>query len=375
MLYKGRELDPVAVWGEWVDMPSGLGDPLPTFLPKLKCPNPNHDTSKRHFQINTRRPYVHCFAHCGISGSYEHALCMLLGIYAERGVTEEDVELAKTDRKLNEHGPVVLARARVAASHKEARKYLLKHTRVSLGKPATAYAGLGTRKTVTRDSEIVKDEKALDGGQFQFLPKEARAYLDRRGIEAAARGKWQLGYDEEAERLVIPALDHRGVFQFLIRREITGSSSLKYLYTDGAIKTSLLFGACYMDRERVRSEGIVLVEGSLDVIRMHQIGQRTTLGILGTGISKKQVRLLDKFGPKRIYLFFDKDGAGVTNIQSARERITKTPLFVVRYPKHRSDPAEMTREEVERAMSRAISVSEFFRKARIASPTKKGTYA
>lgn len=344
MIFQGRELDVLSLWGELCDMPNSIPEPLPMFLDKTICPNPEHDTHKRHFQINTAKPFVHCFARCGISGSYEHAVATIMGLRKDDG----ELDL------------------------KAARRHIMRHTRTSLGKKiVSAYTGRGTRKTFSPDDPVARDERALKGGAFQFLPKEARAYLDARGIDTSTRGKWELGWHEAEERLVIPAYDERGNFRFLIKRQVKGGGSLKYLYTEGAIKTSILFGACYLDENAVASDGLVLVEGSIDTIRLHQIGVRNAVGILGSGLSKKQVRLIDKFNPRRVFLFFDKDSAGVDNIRDAKTKLTRLPLFVVRFPKHRSDPAEMTREEVERALKRAIPVHEFFSKSRNATRHKE----
>jgi 5S rRNA maturation endonuclease (ribonuclease M5) len=344
MHFRGRNLDVLSLWNELgVDVPDIPSDSMPTFLPLVVCPNPDHDTYKRHFQINTRQPYVHCFARCGISGSYERAVAIILGLNTAKGEPDE----------------------------KAARRVILRHSRTALRGTASAYEGRGTRKSFDSESAVALDEKHLNAGDWQYLPKRARAYLDARGIDAASRGKWQLGFDEEAGRLVIPAFDGRGAFRFIIRRQLDGGGNFKYLYTTGAVKSSILFGANYLDMEAVRSDGLILVEGSLDVIRMHQLGFSNTAGILGTGISTKQVRLVCQLEPRRIYDFFDKDIAGVGNIESTRERLTKFPIFVMRYPRHRSDPAEMTREEVKRSIQRALPVHQFYKRARSQRVTKE----
>jgi DNA primase len=338
MLFRGRNLDVLSLWNELgVDVPDLPDNSLPTFLPLVVCPNPDHDTFKKHFQVNTRQPYVHCFTRCGISGTYEHAVQVILGLPNE----------------------------------KEARKVILKHTGVALKGSASAFEGRGTRKAFDADSHVAQDEKRLNAGDYQYLPKRARDYLDSRGIEAASRGKWQLGYDEDTGRLVIPAFDERGAFRFIIRRQLDGGGSFKYLYTKGVLKTSILFGACYLDMEAVRNDGLILVEGSLDVIRMHQLGFRNCAGILGTGISRKQVRLVCQLEPRRIIDFFDKDVAGVANIEATRDQLTKFPIFVMRYPKHRGDPAEMTGEEVRRSIQRALPISQFYKRARNQQVTKE----
>jgi Toprim domain len=360
MRYRGREVDVLALWGKFVDLPPNIGDPLPTYLPKVRCPNPAHDTTKHHFQINTRKPWVHCFAKCGISGSYERAIAIIEGLTDKKGQPDER------------------AGARV----------VLRHSRAALVREVSPDARRGVRKIQPSEASeaVERDRRALEGGQFTWLPSTARAYLADRGIDSSSRGKWQIGWDEDEERLVIPALDHRGHFSFLIRHRIDGNDYMKYLYTDGAIKTSLLFGACYIDREQLDSSGLVLCEGPLDVIRLHQLGVANAVAILGTGLSAKQVRIVDKFSPKRVYLFFDKDVSGVANIESAAkgERIAgtsawkhrgirKCPLYVCLFPKHRGDPAEMTREEVERSLKRALPIAQFYRKARGVKLTRKVT--
>jgi len=339
MIYDGRYIDVLALWGEFVDLPDHIEDPLPTYLPKVRCPNPDHDTHKAHFQINTKQPLVHCFANCGISGTYEHAISVIKG-----------------------------------CSERDARRTILRASRVPLAGDIATAGGVGKRKTVAVDSEMEKDRRALEGGRFTFLPKPARHFLDYRGIDGSSRGKWQIGFDEDTDRLVIPAYDDRNVFRFLIRQRIDGISRAKYLYTPGGIKTGILFGACYLDRETVRSRGLILCEGPLDAIRLHQLGFANAVAILGTGISSSQVRLIDKIHPKRIYLMFDKDEAGVHNIELAKTRIRKVPLFVCRYPKGKSDPGEMTNHEVERSIDRALTTFEFSRKSRSAIKTKVGVH-
>src|SRR3954467_14830065 len=95
MNFRGRHIDPVAFWDRYVVFPSGVKvEKNDAYLPKVQCPNPDHDTTKRHFQVNARDPYVHCFADCGISGSWEHAICILEGLYEKFKVDVEAVKVA-----------------------------------------------------------------------------------------------------------------------------------------------------------------------------------------------------------------------------------------------------------------------------------------
>jgi DNA primase len=327
VIYRGRDLDVLSLWSQYVTLPPRIKHPLPTFLDLVACPNPEHHTKKHHFQINTAKPLVHCFANCGISGSYEHAISMI-----ER------------------------------CDGREATKAILRHTRVPLGgvKDQAAYEGL--RKRSDGPDELANDTAAFNGGAYSFLPTAARAYLDSRGIDEHARLQWQIGYDDATERIVIPAYDEKNQLRFLIRRSV-GTRQPKYLYTAGAIKTNILFGLVYTDHSIVYDLGLVLTEGSLDTIRLHQNGIRSAVGILGTGLSQRQVRLIDSLRPPRILCFFDRDGAGMSNIMLAREKL-RYPMSVCLYPPGRSDPAEMTREEVVKSIETALPIAKFSRRVK-----------
>jgi DNA primase len=283
-----------------------------------------------------------CFSRCGISGNYEHAVETILG-----------------------------------CDNKAARKFILQFTVASLGvKVERPVGGSGNRKTITGDSSLAEDARRLERGDFTYLPKEARDYLDGRGISASARGSWQIGFDEEAVRIVIPAFDRRGVLRFLIRRLLRDGRP-KYLYTDGAIKTSILFG---IDHVPEGAEEVVLVEGSLDTIHMHELGV-LALGTLGSGLSDQQVRLLMSLPKlKRVYTMFDRDAAGVSNTIDACNKLQRVPLFVCTYPRGVEDPAEHHRTTAARAMELALPRHQFLRrvsKMRTTSTGRKvgvGTY-
>lgn len=328
MIYRGRTLDPVALWGEFVDFPpsaSFSGE----FAPLVRCPNPEHHTDKRHFQINLEKPLVHCFAACGISGTYERAISMV------KGVTE-----------------------------REARKIILQHTRVGLG-PSSKRKVRGADGRVRRASSGTENDVSAPSLEYStYIPQLGLEYLDSRGIDASSIASFALGWDADERRIVIPADDERGVRRFLIKRAVRSKDWPKYLYwPEGTSKTSLLFGACKLDLKQVSSHGLVLCEGSLDAIRLQQNGIQAT-AILGTGLSVQQANIISKLRPRRVFFMFDRDGAGAKNVMMAAARLTKVPVFVCLYPKGKSDPAELTKKEAERAIETALSFVAFKRRLR-----------
>lgn len=321
MRYRGRHIDPVRLWSRYTDVQEGE----PPFLPLCMCPNPEHDATKPHFQINIEKPLVHCFSGCGISGTYEHAISIIEG-----------------------------------CSLDEARKIILRGTSApgrrgrKIQRPASNVVAGGKEEARARQREV---RKVLD--RSSYLPPDASDYLAGRGLSPAVVARWKLGFDPDTKRIVIPALDNNYNPRFLIQRAIYKDNWPKYLYSEGADRGNFLFGACFLDRSLVQSDGLVVVEGSLDTIRMHQNGQENTVGILGSSITSAQARMIENLRPKRVILLFDKDAAGVNAIFKARKALPKTPIYVGRYPKGKSDPAELTGKEVDRVITKAMPYLRF----------------
>lgn len=344
MNYRGRHIDPVSFWGKYVELPTHLKVRSDDeFLPKVVCPNPSHDTLKSHFQINIHQPTVHCFAGCGISGSYEHAVCVIEGLYEKFKVNDatDDKERDRRTTKARRYARrLILGQAKGLASGNE----ILRTTKAGTRKPAKA--------------------KLPDLDFDTFLPPVAMEYLSNRGISGDSVSKWGIGWDSEARRVVIPAFDDAGHKRFVIKRAVFSSQNPRYLYwpekeVTGWGKSDLLFGAGQIDLGMVRSDGLVLVEGSIDTILQHQDGFTNTVGILGTGISEAQRKVIARIRPPKIFLFFDKDTAGIHNIEIAVKLLRKYPLYVVKYPKGKSDPAELTKTERVRQIQRAVPAFKF----------------
>lgn len=296
------------------------------FAPLVVCPNPEHGTTKRHFQVNLDKPLVHCFAACGISGTYERAIAMIKG-----------------------------------CNEKEARKFILQHTRISLGERSKRKL-----RSVSRGSQrrIDNSQGAVSLDYDRFIPAFGAEYLAERGIGPESISRYGIGWDEDERRIVIPAGDERGICRFLIKRAVRSKDWPKYLYwPEGTSKTSLLFGACYLDRKQVSSEGLVLVEGSLDQITLGQYEIQAG-AILGTGLSDRQAHIIDKLRPKRIFFMFDPDAAGYRNIKMAAAKLTKYPIFVCLYPRKGVDPNSLSRKEAEKALEKSISLVAFKRRVR-----------
>lgn len=331
--YRGREIDPIALWSEYVDFPPRVDERGP-FLPLVRCPNPDHDTLKRHFQINVEQALVHCFAGCGISGSWETAIMRIEGV-----------------------------------GRAEARRRILRHSRVSI--PGAEVSHQRSRKNSKRPAEIVRP----DLSRFSYLPQTALEYLTHRGISDESISRWELGWNPETLRITIPVRDLDGRLAFVIERSVTEKDWPKYLYPEDAERSAFLFGAGQIDPRVIRSRGMAVTEGSLDaiVLAQHEI-LPVPVAILGSYPSDRQVEIINRLRPSRVYSFFDFDAAGFLNTIRLRKQITRIPIFVCRYPKGGpTDPAAMSRKEAHRSVEKAVPFVKFQTRVRALKGAKSGT--
>lgn len=184
---------------------------------------------------------------------------------------------------------------------------------------------------------------ASDGG------KEAYAYLKNRGIKNSTIKKFGMGYAPEGwtnlidylkgkgfseadiydaglakirengtyydsfydGRIMIPIIDVRGNIigfggRIITNRDNTG----KYLNTPETLvfhKKENLFGLNFAKNDR--SGSLLLMEGYMDVISLHQAGITNAVASLGTAFTEEQAKLVKRYGGKAI-LCYDSDEAG-----------------------------------------------------------------
>jgi DNA primase len=134
--------------------------------------------------------------------------------------------------------------------------------------------------------------------------------------DAGVIKKGQKGYyDNFRNRVMTPIIDVRGnVIAFGGR--VLDDSKPKYINTGDTLvykKTNELF-ALNLAKDS-GSETIILCEGYMDVIAMHQAGFTNAVAGCGTALTSEQVRLISRYA-KEVILAYDADEAG----QKARDK-------------------------------------------------------
>lgn len=145
-------------------------------------------------------------------------------------------------------------------------------------------------------------------------------------------------YDRFRHRIMFPIRDERGRMAGFGARIVNPEDVPKFLnspQTDLFDKGRILYG---LDRARkgIREQDqVVIVEGYLDVIALHQEGFTNAVSPMGTALTEHQLRLLKRFS-RRMILALDADAAGdkatIRGVEVARQALDREadPVFNAR---------------------------------------------
>ncbi len=145
-----------------------------------------------------------------------------------------------------------------------------------------------------------------------------RGFSDQELLDAglSKRGKGGGLYDVFRNRLVFPVIDVRGsVIGFSGR--IIGDGEPKYLNTPDTpvfSKSRNLFALNLA--KRTKRGMLILAEGNVDVVMLHQAGFDCAVASLGTSLTADQARLMARY-TQNVVIAYDSDGAGVKAAQRA----------------------------------------------------------
>ena len=148
-------------------------------------------------------------------------------------------------------------------------------------------------------------------------------------------------YDRFRNRVIFPIFD--------VKKRIIGfggrvldDSLPKYLNSPESLvfnKGYNLYGI-HIAKENAKDNSFILVEGYMDVIKMHVHGYSTAVAALGTSFTENQVKLLKRYS-KNFYIAFDSDEAGQKASLKALNLLKKNNLKAkVLIMKDAKDPDE-----------------------------------
>lgn len=274
---------------------------------------PFHNEKSPSFSVSQSKQMYYCFG-CGAGGNvftfimeYEnYSFPEAIKLLAERaGVNLPEAEYNEEARRKESR------RARLLEINKEAAKYFYYQLRSERGQAGYQYL----RKRELSDETI----KKFGLGFSNVTSNDLVGYLKSKGYEdkllteaglASFDEKYGM-HDKFWNRVMFPIQDinHR-VIGFGGR--VMGDAKPKYLNSPETMifdKSRNLYGLNFARTSRAGN--LILCEGYMDVIAMHQAGFTQAVASLGTAFTPGQANLLRRYADE-VILAYDSDGAGVT---------------------------------------------------------------
>ena len=161
---------------------------------------------------------------------------------------------------------------------------------------------------------------------------KSKGFTEEEMLTANVIGKSQRGtyYDRFRKWVMFPVINIRGNVVAFSGRAMPGEDKEggKYVNTSDTPvykKSDNLFGINYAKNHC--SERIILVEGNMDVISLHQAGFQNVVAPMGTAFTSEQVNLLARY-TKEIILMLDADAAGQKAVKRASQLLENSGLSV-----------------------------------------------
>ena len=214
--------------------------------------------------------------------------------------------------------------------NREAARFFYKHLMSDEGKWAQEYLiGRGLSAATIKHFGLGAAPDSWDR-LINHLKEKGFSIADM--LAANVIGKSQKGsyYDRFRKRIMFPIINIRGNVVGFSGRAMPGDDKAggKYVNTaDTPVykKSANLFGINFAKNNC--SEQVILVEGNMDVISLHQAGFTNAVAPLGTAFTSEQVNLLARY-TKEIVLTLDSDAAGQKAVKRASQMLENTGLSV-----------------------------------------------
>ncbi len=219
---------------------------------------------------------------------------------------------------------------RLWALHKEAARYFHSQLYAPIGQTALNYAlGRGMSRSILTTFGVGYAPDSWDG---LVKAMRAKGYTDEEMVEGGLVSKSQKNgnvYDRFRDRLMFPIIDVRGnVIAFGGRRIKNDDSVAKYLNSPESPvfnKRKNLFGLNLA--KKTKETFLILMEGNVDVVTMHQFGFDNAVASLGTSLTEEQATLLTRY-TEQVVLLYDGDNAGQDATRRAIPILEKAGLQV-----------------------------------------------
>lgn len=272
---------------------------------------PFHNEKSPSFSVSQSKQMYYCFG-CGVGGNvftfimeYENfSFVEALKMLAERSGVQLPSEQQSPEARRQAD-----IRNQILEINKEAAKYYVYQLKSPQGEQALSYLkGRGLSETTIRQFGLGYSNKYSDD-LYQYL--KSKGYEDQILKESGLFSISEKNgvYDKFWNRVMYPIMDiNSKVIGFGGR--VMGEGKPKYLNspeTKVFDKSRNLYGLHVARQSRSRT--MIVCEGYMDVIAMHQAGFTNAVASLGTAFTGLQANLLKRYSDE-ILLLYDSDEAG-----------------------------------------------------------------
>ena len=318
------------------------------------CPFHNERTPS--FAVNPSGQFYHCFG-CGKGGgvinfimevenlSYPDAVRLL----AERAGMQVPEDSYDRDSK---------KRARMLTLNKDAARFFYEELGTPEGQKAVHY--MQERGISPQIAKRFGLGCAPDSWDSLLKAMAQKDYSEKELFDAGLVKRGQRGgfYDTFRNRLMFPVIDVRGDVIGFSGRILSGDGA-KYMNSPDTLvynKSRNLFGLNLAKKSK--SGYLLLVEGNVDVVSLHQAGFDSAVASLGTALTAEQARLMSRY-TSEIILCYDADEAGQKAAQRAIGLLEKLDMKVrvLRIPDAK-DPDEYLKKKGADAFRNLLTGSE-----------------
>jgi len=276
---------------------------------------PFHSEKSPSFAVSPDKQIFHCFG-CGAGGNVFHFVSKVEGIgfkeTLEMLANRANIALPVLDN--NQDDKTAYLKSRVYEINKQTAQFYHENLYKPTAKIAQEY--IKKRKL---DNKTLKTFLIGYSGTFNELYKtlKSQGFTDEEILASSLVNRNENGefIDRFRKRLMFPIQDERGrVIAFggriLEDNKIQNVKSPKYINSSENIvysKGRHLFGLYAAKKQKL--DKIIIVEGYMDAISLHQRGITNVVASLGTALTEAQGRLL-RNNSNQVIIGYDSDGAG-----------------------------------------------------------------
>lgn len=269
---------------------------------------PFHSEKTPSFSVSQDKQIFHCFG-CGKGGSVINFIMEIENLSFPEAVEFLARRAGLQLPEENRNDPQARRREQLLALNKDAARFFYSQFLSPAGQPAQDYAV----KRALSPATVKKFGLGFAPDTWDSLTNamKAQGYSEGLLLQAGLVRKGKNGgvYDTFRNRLMFPVFDVRGnVIGFSGR--ILGDGEPKYMNspeTPVFNKSRNLFGMNLAKKSKFGY--IILCEGNVDVVSMHQAGFDNAVASLGTSLTEEQARLISRY-VNEVVIAYDGDAAG-----------------------------------------------------------------